>query len=240
MTQVGAGIRLLAVGLLAIVIAACNVSIIGVRGSGQITTEARPVESFSEIDLRGSGTVLLELGDEESLTIEADDNLLEYLTTEVEGSTLILDANESISPTEDIVYRITATTIEGLRLSGSGEFDASDLGGDTLNLDLDGSGDIVVKGSEWRTVFVRLSGSGEITMSGSTDGLEVNLDGSGSFDGEDLLASEGDVSVAGSGDVTVNVSTRLTAEISGSGDIVYLGSPQLSSEIDGSGSIRQR
>ena len=62
-----------------------------VRGSGDIVTEVREVSDFSEVHLEGSGDVVVEMGENESLTVEADDNLLELITTSVRGSRLVIE-----------------------------------------------------------------------------------------------------------------------------------------------------
>ncbi len=70
-----------------------------VSGSGNVVTETRQVSGFNRIDLAGSGEVTIQQGDAESLTIEADDNVLPRLTSEVSNSTLKLDrSRESPSP----------------------------------------------------------------------------------------------------------------------------------------------
>lgn len=104
-------------------------------------------------------------------------------------------------------------------MSGSGSIDAPDVG--------------------VSVVTVRISGSGEIELSGTTDDLEVSISGSGDFEGADLVARRGDISISGSGAATINVSDQLDAEITGSGDIEYLGDPSVNANTSGSGDIRR-
>ncbi len=51
-----------------------------------MTTEARQVSGFSKVELQSSSDLTIRQGDSESLTIKVDDNLLPYITTEVEGT----------------------------------------------------------------------------------------------------------------------------------------------------------
>ena len=62
-----------------LVVSACGV----VGGSGKVETETRQVSGFTAIDLTGTGEVTIEQGETESLTIEADDNVLPALTSKV-------------------------------------------------------------------------------------------------------------------------------------------------------------
>ena len=217
---------------------ACEGSLLGLRGSGNVVSETRDVSGFDRVELRGSGTVSIEIGGTESLTLEAEDNLMEYLTTDVEGTTLVLEASRSISPTEEIVYTITATSIEGLSISGSGDITAGDITGAGLDAEVSGSGSILVDGVNVGDVAVDIGGSGRVDLSGATGNLDLTISGSGEFEGEDLVAETGDVSVSGSGEAVVHVTDHLQADISGSGDITYFGNPSIESNTSGSGSIR--
>ena len=105
-------------------------------------TENRDVSGFSEVSLRGSGTVRIQVTGTESLTVEAEDNLLEHLTTEVVGGRLELGSSRSISPTEEIIYTVTAATLEAVTISGSGGTEVLAVNGARLSTDITGSGSI--------------------------------------------------------------------------------------------------
>src|SRR5918998_1436697 len=59
-------------------------------GSGTVRSEARPVGAFDEVELAGVGTLTITQGPQESLTIEAEDNLLPQIRGEVRGRRLVL------------------------------------------------------------------------------------------------------------------------------------------------------
>lgn len=207
--------------LIAVVaLAACNEFGSGVRGSGTVVTESREVSGFSEVVLGGSGDVVVTVDGTESLTIEAEDNIMPLLTTEVSNGRLELGAESSISPTQGITYTISAAAMEGVTVSGSGV--------------------VVVTGIDEESFEVRISGSGNVEPSGTTNDLTVTVSGSGNYEGEGLVAAIGDVEVSGSGNAMVNVTDVLDATISGSGNIDYIGDPDVSSSISGSGNLNQR
>lgn len=205
---------------LTLLIGACDVNIIGVRGSGDVVTEEREVSGFDEIDLRGSGTVSIAVTGTESLTIEAEDNIIPLLTTDVRGGRLVLESSQSISPTREIVYTITAAALDGVSISGSGSVTATDV--DT--------GEFVVE----------ISGSGEVFPSGVSESLDLSISGSGEFGGEDLVSKSGTVIVSGSGDAVVNVTDDLDVQVSGSGNVEYIGDPRVSVSTSGSGDVSGR
>ena len=212
----------------------------GLRGSGNLITETRDVSGFTEIVLEGSGTVNVEITGTESLTIEAEDNLMSHLTSDVRNGRLVLGTDTPLSTTRGITYSITVETLEGVTIDGSGNVTSSDLSGESFNAEINGSGTIDLTGVDLRSFVSEISGSGDIDVTGVADELRVRIPGSGTFTGDELEAVTGDVTISGSGAAVVNVSDTLTAEIDGSGSIEYLGDPTVDSTINGSGSIRHR
>jgi hypothetical protein len=201
-------------------VSACDIDVLGERGSGNRITESRAVSNFDEIVLFGSGEVVVDVNGTESLTITAEDNILPLLTTEVQNDRLELGTRSSISPTVAIVYTISAAALNGVSIEGSGDITATGIDTDSFDAEI--------------------SGSGRIGVAGTTRVLAVNISGSGRYDGENLVASIATVNVSGSGDAVVNVAEDLDAEVSGSGNVEYLGDPTLMSSISGSGDISRR
>lgn len=226
--------------LTAATVGACTGSPFGVRGSGDVMSESRDVGGFDEIVLEGSGIVNVEVTGTETLTIEADDNLMQYLTTEVRSGRLELGTERSVRPTQDIVYTITVISLEGVSISGSGEITALGLTGDRLEAHISGSGSLRAPDVEVGLFDGSISGSGNIEISGTADDLELSISGSGNYSGEDMVAASGDVAISGSGNALVHVVDDLTAEISGSGNLEYVGEPRLDVSTSGSGTIRGR
>jgi hypothetical protein len=194
----------------------------GLRGSGDLITETRDVSGFDEIVVLGSGTVNVEVTGTESLEVEAEDNIMPFLTIEVVNGRLELgfESGQLLSPRRDITYTITAAQLNGVTIRGSGDIEATNVDADTF--------------------AAEISGSGDVTPAGTSRHLTVTISGSGKFDGSDLEAATGEVKVSGSGNVTVNVADDLDVTISGSGDVKYIGDPSLSTDISGSGDISQR
>ena len=192
----------------------------GVRGSGDVVTESREVSGFDEIVVLGSGDVIVSVTGTESLTIEAEDNIMPLLTTEVNGGRLELGSDTSFSATQGITYTITAEELDGVTINGSG--------------------DVAASGIDAGSFEVTINGSGGVEPAGASEELTVGINGSGNYDGEDLIASIGTVEVSGSGSAVVNVTDDLTVRIGGSGDVEYLGNPTVTQNISGSGDVSQR
>ena len=92
------------------------------------------------------------------------------------------------------------------------------------------------------TLKTHVAGSGDVLLqdAGSVRHLDVGLMGSGDIGMKGLVAKEAKVVIMGSGDVEVQVTDVLDAEILGSGDLVYYGKPKASTSTMGSGDVIQR
>ena len=67
------------IAIMAVFAASCKWTIGVVRGSGDLVTEEREVSGFDELHFSGMGSLIIEQGDEETLIIEADDNIIDLI-----------------------------------------------------------------------------------------------------------------------------------------------------------------
>lgn len=233
--------------ILALVSLACSVPVFVVgeretiRGSGVVVETSVEVENFSRIAFAGSGNLYILQGFEESLEVEAEDNLIPYLEIEVRGNTLTIgtERGKNLRPTEPINFYLELIELDGLTLSGSGLVEVEELQSEDLSLTLSGSGNIVLGDLEAISLNVTLSGSGSIEVSGELEDQDLTLSGSGDYDAGDLRSSVADILISGSGGVEVQVEENLDVLISGSGNVRYHGSPRLDQRITGSGKVTQ-
>ena len=215
--------KLAIIGMLGIVLSACQpLRLIGLRtvtGSGVAASETRTVAGFNQIELSGVGEVIVEVGAEPSLVVEADDNLIPLLTSRVDNKTLVLGTqqNTMINTRSPIRFRVTVPNLEAALLSGSGDMAASGI-----------------KSNSFRC---EVSGSGAVTLSGVVGSLAAEITGSGTLHAGELKSEHAEVSTAGSGAATVWATQSLNVEISGSGSTQYFGTPKVKRSISGSGAI---
>lgn len=206
-----------------------------------IVTETRDVKPFDEIALQGRGDVVLEQGDVESVVIEADEAVMPHVKAEVEGHRLVLGLehwwDHLLHPLASLHFRVSAVTVNGVSISGSGSVKADTLRTDDLRLDVSGSGEMAVGQLAARSVALGISGAGKMVVAGEVERVEVRISGSGNVQTADLAAQSADVRISGSGNVAVDASQKLAVQISGSGSVKYRGQPQLSQRISGTGSV---
>lgn len=213
-----------------------------VKGNGKITKETRTVGDYDEISCGGSFDYILVAGEEGKITLEGDENLLEYIITEVKGDKLVVKTEKGVNIKtgwkNTIKITIPFKDISAVSLAGSGDLWNEDkITATNFEASLAGSGDVVLT-IEASSVEASIAGSGDLTLKGNTNDLEAKVAGSGDFHGFDLQSNNTVVSVAGSGDAEVVSKVSIKARVSGSGDIDYKGNPdKQDTKVSGSGSI---
>jgi hypothetical protein len=168
------------------------------------------VSNFERVDLRGIGNLEIVQGDEESLTITADDNLMQYITTEMEDDTLVIGMkpNLSLDPSRTIEYKLVLKSVSSVVLSGFGNIVSEGLTGEDLEVKLHGSGDIRLGTLESETLLVRISGFGDFeAQSISADKPTLEITGSGDINVDELAAKTLAVKISGFGDANLSGTT---------------------------------
>jgi hypothetical protein len=235
-----------------------------VRGSGDVVEETREVRGLEEVRGVSNATIgdlYIEIGEETSLRIEAEDNLLDHIETEVRGDVLHIETERGVNlrPRDAIEFYLTIPSLESLSVSGTGSAEAPDLEskrfsatvsgtGDvqiesldvnTAELEITGTGDVEIDRLQGARLEVKISGTGKVTIEeGRVERQEVDLSGSGRYEASDLESEHTNVDVSGSGSATIWATETLDAEISGSGDVRYRGDPDVQSDTSGSGEIK--
>jgi hypothetical protein len=215
-----------------------------VKGDGKVVTVERMTGDYDAIAVSGWFDVEVVEGKEGSVSLKGEENLLEYILTEVKDGKLVIRVERGINlqPSSwtkgGILVTIPVEEVSSLSMSGSG-----DLVGKTVlrsrdfSASLSGSGDMNIQ-VEAKNMAVSVSGSGDLTVDGGTENLAVQISGSGDVHAFGLQANSADVSVSGSADVEVTAREFLKARVSGSGDVSYRGNPaKIDTKSSGSGDI---
>lgn len=231
------------IGLIVISISLLIIACAVIRGSGNVITEPRHVSNFDRVSLSGSGEVIVTQGEHESLTVEAEDNIMQYIKTEVKQRTLILGFKRAswwnaIRPTKRIKFNLSMKDVVGFEVSGSGSINAANIKSDDLELAISGSGSVAIGSLTSERLAAHISGSGECELSGQVVKQAIDISGSGRYRAPKLYSRMVTVEISGSGTVTVRVRDKLDVKISGSGKVNYYGRPSVTQDVSGSGGVR--
>src|SRR5664280_238807 len=199
-----------------------------VYGNRNVVKKERTAGQFNSVKVSTGIDLYLTQGDNMSISVEADENLHEYIITEIKGDVLYIRHEDNINVREaerERVY-VTMKDIKSLHTSSAGDIvGQTPIKTDNLELDASSAGDIKLEVYA-KNIKVDGSSSGDITLTGETDILEADLSSAGDLYAYNLKAREADVSASSAGDADVFVTEKLTARASSAGDVNYKGDPK--------------
>lgn len=211
-----------------------------IHGDGNQTTQTRDAGSFKRIQLMGSMNVEVKKGSERSIEVSADENLLPYILTKLEGDKLVIRFSDdvNINTDDNILIKLTTPTLLETSVMGSGDINGNGkfLSDDKIELNVLGSGNIKMD-IDAPSVEAKITGSGNIILDGNTKEAQYGTMGSGNIEAQNLKAETTEAKTTGSGDIKAFASIKLKATITGSGSIAYKGGAEVSSTVHGSGSV---
>jgi len=213
---------------------------IAVDGSGNMAVQSRDVSDFNSLSFSGGGKLIITQGREESLLIRTDDNLMQYIETEVRGSTLYIDISKgyNLNPTGAIEYYIYVKELNSIVVSGSAKITALSLYTDSFfNMSISGSADVEMTYLVAQSLDVEVSGTADINVAGVVTTQRIEVSGSCNNNSSDLESRTAHVEISGSCESILWVTESLDIDISGYGYFRYFGNPSTSVDISGGGDV---
>lgn len=209
------------------------------KGSGVVISQNRPLEAeVSKVKFDTRGKLLIEQSDKDELIIEAEDNAIPFIKTEVVKDELRISMNNILFlPTREIYYYLKVKNLTSVSIESSGSVKINSLSSDQLGIDISGSGTLDIDEINVENLSLVISDSGDADMSGSAQKQYIDISGSGKYFGEGLDSHDADVNISGSGSATISVSDFLDVRLSGSGNLKYIGQPNIEKQIVGSGEL---
>ena len=215
----------------------------GSRGAGEVVSESRPVSGFDRVHVKGAGALLISQGDAEGLTIEAEENILPLIISEIRDGELTIgferDGPKPARTTGPITYSLSAKELRAIRRSGAGDTRAARLAAARLAIAVDGAGNVTVDDLGADDLRVEIAGAGSCDLAGEVARQEVAINGAGEYRAEGLASGDARIEISGAGRATVRVSDHLAVKIAGAGSVGYIGDPQVQRTIAGAGFVRR-
>ena len=192
----------------------------GVRGSGVRKTEKRDLPAFTSIETTGAFEVEVTCQKPASFEIEADDNILPLIQTEVRDGVLRVTTTRNYSATGGIRLRINVPDLASVKSTGAGKFHVADVKNDNFEIDSTGAATVIA--------------------SGLSKALKIRSTGAGKIDAHDLSAQKVEVTVTGAAGVEVSASDELDVSVSGAGRVTYTGNPKVNKHVSGAGQVTKK
>jgi len=216
----------------------------GEPGSGVVKSQARTVSDFHALEIDYPAQITITQGKAASVKIEAEDNVLPGLMSQVKNGTLNIFYKSAdgkhVNPTKPVKIAIVVKSLDDIQFSSAGELTITGLKTDKLEFSLNGAGKVTINEITTKDLKLDLSGAGSLDATGTADNLDLNISGFGSFNGQDLHNKTASINISGAGSATAWVDDSLDASVSGAGSINYYGSPTVSKNVSGVGSVNSQ
>lgn len=213
----------------------------GTRGNGDVTEQVRRVANFDQISVSGGLNLYVRMGNTQEVIVETDDNLQEFIKTEVKGDELRLYVKKNIWRSEAMNIYVTVTEFNGLSASGGSdvyskgvieakEFELRASGGSDVHLDLDVD-----------RFTAKASGGSDTKLRGTINRAALQCSGGSDFDGRDVEIAYAKLNASGGSDSHIKVTQEVEINASGASDVYLYGNPRiLSKSVSGGADFHQR
>jgi hypothetical protein len=211
-----------------------------VHGSGHMVSEDRKVSDFNKISISGGFKVVLKQDSSMAVKVTADDNLLKYIKTEVEGDRLRIYSKKNLCNNGQLTINIGVRNLEEVKASGAvevesdGKIHTGDLhfklsGATKITMDLN-AGNVTTSGS----------GATELNLKGQATSHNIDLSGVGHVYAFDFVVGSCDIQTSGAGHSEVNVLNSLSVHSSGASEVRYRGNPSnVTNDKSGASSVEK-
>ena len=209
-------------------------------GSGNIVSEIRNAGSFKEVHASGAVNVHLKKGPQTSVTVEADDNIIKYVETNVRDNSLNIRIRQLTSLRNvTINIYVTAPDLHTIIGSAGAEIDSKDevSSFDRITVKASSASEITLN-LDAPVIDLEASSAAKINVSGRTRDLKAEGSSAAGIHAFGLQAENVDASASSSADIDVFASIKLKGHASSAGSVNYKGgAPKVEKEESSSGSV---
>jgi len=193
----------------------------GISGSGNRKTEKRELKSFNAIDTTGAYEIKVTCQKPASFEIEADDNILPLIKTEVRDGILFVSNDQQYNSRKSPTLRITLPELYSVSSHGAGDIQVADANSTDLK--------------------IQSAGAANIDAEGKAKSVSISSTGAGNIDTSKLTAEKAKVDATGAANVDVFASDQLDVKVSGVGSVTYSGNPKVvNKSVSGIGSVNPK
>jgi len=205
--------------------------------AGQETRELAP---FSKMDIGGAFKIIMKKTGNHKVSIDADDDVIDKIVTEVVGGTLkVYTKGNNIRATRmDLV--IEFASVNEMDLSGASSVRCDDvISVENFEIEVSGAGTTKLI-LETNRLDASMTGAGSLTLSGKAREQVIDITGAGSYNAEEFECDYTEIESSGAGTAKVVANKELKADCSGAGSVRYRGNPdRVFADSNGAGSVKR-
>jgi len=196
----------------------------GIQGNGNVTITKRDTsKQFEQIEVSRGLDVYLTQDDITKISVEADENLQDIITTEINNGVLKISTIENIGSSTSKKISVSFNNIESISSSsGSDIYTTNTIVVESLKLESSSGADLEAE-VETKNLECTSSSGSDLKVSGTTKKLYVKASSGSDINASNLVAEYGNASASSGSDITLNTSGDLDSKSSSGGSIRNIG-----------------
>ena len=177
-----------------------------VKGNGNLASEMRKLSNFKAIEIAiGYDKIIVNCGEEPSIHISGDENILPLITTRISKGILTIESDSTFETKADSEIIINVKSLK--------EFT------------FDGVGETVIQNVNSEKFTCNINGVGSCDLKGKVKSFNISVNGVGSVNARELIADDVVANLNGVGSVKLYAKNSLNASVNGVGGLTYFGNP---------------
>ena len=177
-----------------------------VKGDGNLASEMRKLSNFRAIEISiGYDKIRVNCGEEPSILISGDENILPLITTIISKGVLKIESDSTFETKAGSEIIINIKSLKDFTFDGVGKTVIHNLNEDKFNCNI--------------------NGVGSCDLNGKVKSFNISVNGVGSVNARQLIADDVVASLNGVGSVKLYAKNSLNASVNGIGGLTYFGNP---------------
>jgi hypothetical protein len=222
--------KFILVAIAALLFASCNynINLKSITGSGNVTTENRTItDDFKSIEVANAIDLVVEQSDKAEIIVEADDNLINGITTKIENGVLIIDCDyNSFLEVESKKVTVKMPFIEELKASSTSSITSiNKLKGEEIILRASSAATIKLD-LEYDRINAKASSASTIVMYGLALDLATTASSGSEIEANDLLSNEVSAAASSGASIKIHPIVNLKAKASSGGSVLFAKTPK--------------
>ena len=182
---------------------------------------------FQSIDIKGNLSVYIKQGSATKVKIEASEDIIDNIKTEIKDGVLYLSSNKMTWDFNDNVQKVSVIVNELNHIKvkgGAFVYSENQIKSDIFEIKTEDRTDLTLD-IDCKELFVNITGSANVNLSGSTNILKAQVSDSGDLRAFKLKAKVCSLELNHLADVSIYVTDTIEAIVNGSANLNYKGNP---------------
>jgi len=211
----------------------------GKKGNGDVISETRnTTDEFTEVSASEGLMVYVTQADDFSIEVEADENIIDLIATDIKNGKLRIHTHENIGRATKKIY-VSLPEISVLKSSSGAHLNTENtIQAERLEIDGSSGANITTEFTADNVVIDASSGA-NLTISGTAHNADIDVSSGGNINAKKLETKTCTADASSGGNVKIQVSESLVADASSGGNISYSGDPTVEKKKSVSGSVHK-